>query len=261
MRHWWLCFIQAIAWPSSAPSRSDLCGRGNGPLRRRPDSLILDRAGGFCTWSARYHGGLWGHKKPSGTYFPWVLPLRVASDFPVCSRKQSLSRLNWNHHSLCHSEWSPGTTLDMQIRIQNWLQWKLIRPMIKPYFEIPACRDRKEIICVLKVKLPMCTYAPLQHPPPPPPNSNCLRWITLGLVLEGSISDVLFLPPHLFFFKQKNHFHFIVIKHLIWVFVLKTTIDFKWSIFLKKNLRKRYWPLSFSALLVICCLLGSWSEV
>lgn len=83
--------------------------------------------------------------------------------------------------------------------------------------------------------------------------------------LEGSISDMLFLllphhPP--FFFLQKNHFHFIVIKHLIWVFALKSPIGFKWNIFLKKNLRKRYIDLlTFGPLLVICCLLCSWSEV
>lgn len=111
---------------------------------------------------------------------------------------------------------------------------------MKPYIEISACRERGKITFALKVKTP-CVY---WSPPPPPPNSHGLRWVTLGLVLDGSISDILFVlfPLFFFFWQKKNRFHFIVIKRLIWVFASKSPIGFKWSSFLKKNLRKRYRP-------------------
>lgn len=70
-----------------------------------------------------------------------------------------------------------------------------------------------------------------------------------GLHWDWSWTDLFLIfflsSSHFFFFWQKkNRFHFIVIKRLIWVFASKSPIGFKWSSFLKKNLRKRYRPVN-----------------
>lgn len=122
--------------------------------------------------------------------------------------------------------------------------------MMKPHFETSACRERRENYFAPKLRLPMGTSVPLS---PPPPNSNCQRWIALGLILEGSISDFLFLLLPFVFFLAEEPFSFYSDQTSYLSICLEEHNRFQVDHFSQEELKKKvfayYFQFSFGYLL------------